>query len=215
MSEKTNLRQADTKVEVVGIVSENTLEESVRDGKKVISGDITVQTGDINFVTFRVYVNEKKNDGTDNGCYAGIETVMREYQSIAKVGKDVATRVTVTNGQIKPRSYVGRDKQVHVGVSYQTMFFNRYDGDPEKFEPRAWFEVEMAIASITPELYTSGENKGEETGRAIVKGWVPTYSGIEPMTLIAPAEDGIAEEGTHQELMNKDGVYAKLCKAGL
>ena len=54
-------------------------------------------------------------------------------------------------------------------------------------------EVEMAIASITPELYTSGENKGEETGRAIVKGWVPTYSGIEPMTLVAPAEDGIAE----------------------
>ena len=43
MSEKTNLRQADTKVEVVGIVSENTLEESVRDGKKVISGDITVR----------------------------------------------------------------------------------------------------------------------------------------------------------------------------
>lgn len=193
MSEKTNLRQADTKVEVVGIVSENTLEESVRDGKKVISGDITVQTGDINFVTFRVYVNEKKNDGTDNGCYAGIETVMREYQSIAKVGKDAATRVTVTNGQIRPRSYVGKDKQVHVGVSYQTMFFNRYDGDPEKFEPRAWFEVEMAIASITPELYTSGENKGEETGRAIVKGWVPTYSGIEPMTLVAPAENGIAE----------------------
>lgn len=152
-----------------------------------------MQTGDINFVTFRVYVNEKKNDGTDNGCYAGIETVMREYQSIAKVGKDAATRVTVTNGQIRPRSYVGKDKQVHVGVSYQTMFFNRYDGDPEKFEPRAWFEVEMAIASITPELYTSGENKGEETGRAIVKGWVPTYSGIEPMTLVAPAEDGIAE----------------------
>lgn len=47
---------------------------------------------------------------------------MREYQSIAKVGKDAATRVTVTNGQIRPRSYVGKDKQVHVGVSYQTMF---------------------------------------------------------------------------------------------
>ena len=129
----------------------------------------------------------------DNLKKAGIETVMREYQSIAKVGKDAATRVTVTNGQIRPRSYVGKDKQVHVGVSYQTMFFNRYDGDPEKFDPHAWFEVEMAIASITPELYTSGENKGEETGRVIVKGWVPTYSGIEPMTLVAPAEDGIAE----------------------
>lgn len=41
MSEKTNLRQADTKVEVVGIVSENTLEESVRDGKKLLA--VTLQ----------------------------------------------------------------------------------------------------------------------------------------------------------------------------
>ena len=33
--------------------------------------------------------------------------------------------------------------------------------------------------------------------------------------ILVLTEDGIAEEGTHQELMNKDGVYAKLCKAGL
>lgn len=193
MSEKTNLRQADTKVQVVGIVSENTLEESVRDGKKIISGDIVVQTDNINFVTFRVYVSQKKNDGTDNGCYPGIETVMREYKSIARFGEENATRVAVTNGQIRPRSYVGRDKQVHTGLSYQTMFFNRYDGTTGDFKPYAWFELEMVIASIVPEIAASGENKGEETGRAIVKGWMPTYSGIEPITLYAPAEDGIAE----------------------
>ena len=33
--------------------------------------------------------------------------------------------------------------------------------------------------------------------------------------ILVLTEDGIAEEGTHQELMDKDGVYAKLCKAGL
>ena len=33
--------------------------------------------------------------------------------------------------------------------------------------------------------------------------------------ILVLTEDGIAEEGTHQELMEKDGVYAKLCKAGL
>ena len=33
--------------------------------------------------------------------------------------------------------------------------------------------------------------------------------------ILVLTEEGIAEEGTHQELMEKDGVYAKLCKAGL
>lgn len=33
--------------------------------------------------------------------------------------------------------------------------------------------------------------------------------------ILVLTEDGIAEEGTHKELMEKDGVYAKLCRAGL
>lgn len=33
--------------------------------------------------------------------------------------------------------------------------------------------------------------------------------------ILVLTEDGIAEEGTHDELLKKDGVYAKLCKAGL
>ena len=33
--------------------------------------------------------------------------------------------------------------------------------------------------------------------------------------ILVLTEDGIAEEGSHKELMEKDGVYARLCKAGL
>lgn len=33
--------------------------------------------------------------------------------------------------------------------------------------------------------------------------------------ILVLTEDGIAEEGTHQELLEKEGVYARLCKAGL
>lgn len=33
--------------------------------------------------------------------------------------------------------------------------------------------------------------------------------------ILVLTEEGIAEEGTHQELMEKNGVYARLCRAGL
>ena len=33
--------------------------------------------------------------------------------------------------------------------------------------------------------------------------------------ILVLTDDGIAEEGSHEELLQKDGVYAKLCKAGL
>lgn len=192
MSDSTNLRQADAKVEVVGIVSENKLEEVTVDGKTSIRGELVIQTDDINFVTFNVFVNAKKDDGTENKTYGGMKTVMNEYKSIAKVGREEATKVTV-NGQIRPNSYVGRDGNVHVSVRHQSSFFNRYQGSLEEFDPHAWFEVEMCINAIVPETYTSGDNVGEETGRVIVKGWMPTYNGIEPITLIAPEEDGIAD----------------------
>ena len=33
--------------------------------------------------------------------------------------------------------------------------------------------------------------------------------------ILVLTETGIAEEGTHEELMKKNGVYAALCKAGM
>ena len=182
--QKASLREANARAVVEGILSEKKLETKVVDGKKVIRGNLVIQTDETNFITFDVFVNALTKAGTANKTYKSMETIMEEYHSIAEVGKENATRVKVTNGSIRPRTYFDDNGQ-HDILSYSSNFFNRVKDD---VTPTAEFEVELFIASISREV----DATGDETGRVIVKGWMPTYSGIEPLTLVAPAEDDIA-----------------------
>lgn len=178
---KTNLRQAEATVSVTGILSEKNLEMKTEDGKTYISGYLTIKTSDTNFVRINTRVNEKTQTGTDNKAYAGIVTVMNEYKSIADVGEDAADRVGV-RGNLN----LYTDKNGKANVNYQSNFFNRIQ-NMDNYAPHAEFEVEMFISSMVPET----DKEQEETGRLIVHGWVPTYNGIEPITMIAyKNEDG-------------------------
>ena len=174
---ETNLRQANAKAFVQGVVSEKDLKVVTEEGTTKITGHITVKTSDVNFVKFNVNVNEKTNAGTDNKTYAGIQTVMNEYKSIAEVGEEEATRVKVS-GDISP--FTGKNGEKI--VSYKSNFFNRLKAD--ELEPKAEFSIELFISGINPELDT----EGVETGRTIVSGWMPTYNGIEPIDLVAEGE---------------------------
>lgn len=177
---ETNLRQAEAKVNVEGVVSEVSLTEEMNKdlGCNQITGYLTVKTNDTNFVRFNVRVNEKTKAGTDNKAYPGIVTVMNEYQSIAKVGEEEADRVRISGDLNLYHS----DQNGQDVVSYKSNFFNRVNGE---YNPHADFDVEMFVSGFTPEVNTDGE----ETGRLLVKGWVPQYeNGIEPLTLVAPVE---------------------------
>ena len=175
---ETNLRQANAKAFVHGVVSEKDLKVVTEEGKTKIAGHLTVKTSDVNFVKFNVSVNEKTNAGADNKAYPGIQTVMNEYKSIAEVGEEEATKVRVS-GDISP--FTGKNGEKI--VSYKSNFFNRLKADGE-FEPKAEFSIELFISGINPELDT----EGVETGRTIVSGWMPTYNGIEPIDLVAEGE---------------------------
>ena len=175
---ETNLRQANAKAFVEGVVSEKDLKVVTEEGKNKITGHLTVKTSDVNFIKFNVNVNEKTKNNTDNKTYAGIQTVMNEYKSIAEVGEEEATRVKVS-GDISP--FTGKNGEKI--VAYKSNFFNRLKAD-EEFEPKAEFSIELFISGINPELDT----EGVETGRTIVSGWIPTYNGIEPIDLVAEGE---------------------------
>ena len=187
----TNLRQAKAKINTVGIVSEKNLKEVVEDGVKRIEGSITIKTSDINFIKYNVRVAEKTKSGADNKAYAGIATVMESYKSISEVGEAEADKVRVS-GDINLYRNKASGEEV---VAYKSNFFNRLRAEDE-FAPNAEFDVEVFISSIVPEM----DSEGEETGRVLVKGWVPTYDGIEPLVLVANNEDGVASaiEATYE-----------------
>lgn len=190
MAVETNLREAEQSVKATGVVSEKNLELAQVDGKETIRGTVSIQTSDINTITFRIYVNKMTKAGTINKAYAGMQTVMDSYQSVADVGLDSATRVVVSNGKLNPNTYFDASGK-HESLQYQTNFFNRMK-DAEDF--KAEWDAEVFIYSLVRELHRGGENAGEETGRLVVNAYMPTYSGIAPLTLIATEDIADAVE---------------------
>lgn len=191
----TNLQEANTNVFAEGVLAEKNLEIKTNGKAQIISGTLTIKVSDTDTIAFRVRQASLKSDGKggykdeDNRAYAGLKTVMDEYKSIAEVGEAEADKIKVVNGQLAPYFSANSNREV---MGYRATFFNRVTSD-KNFEPKAQFDVELFVNSIVPEVYTNGDKQGEETGRAIIKGWMPTYNGIEPVELIAPKEDGIAE----------------------
>lgn len=187
MANKTNIKQTNSKVVVQGILSEKNL--TFEDD--VVKGSLTIQTSDVNFVTFNVYQAKMTKAGKPNMVYTGLETINSGYKTIAEVGLDEATRVSVTKGEIAPETYFDA-KGKHDRVKFKSSFFSRMNA--EDITPQAKFEQEVYIKAIIPEIKTTGEDAGEETGRAIVRGWTVDYNGeLQFIELIAPVEDGIAD----------------------
>lgn len=190
----THLRQAKTKATAVGLLTDKKLEIKTdpKTGEKRIEGSITVKTSDKNFVTFNVRYKAKKDDGTDNSFYTGLVTVMNEFQSVAEVGDDAAD-VIRASGQLNP--YRGKNGNEIIG--YRGSYFNRIR-NRENIEPEAYFETEMFIQSIVPEMGKDADGEMTETGRLKITGWVPTYNGIEPVDLIVPEDLADACENTYE-----------------
>lgn len=190
---RTDLREAKRDTHTLGILSEKKLEiEKDEKGEaKLIKGTLTLQTSPENFTTYNVYTNRLTKAGAENKAFKGLVTVMEEYKSIAEVGKEEATIVNV-NGKVDPNSFSSENGVVE-RMRFSSNFFNRYTPKEDE-EYSSTFTTEVYIKAIRPEVETQGENVGEETGRTIVDGYLALYGGgIEPIQLIAPEEDGIAE----------------------
>lgn len=183
MVEQNVLREADNQVVIEGTLLEVRHNEWKSGEGLNIELDIEVAENEVHTVTGMT--RYKKKDGTDNGIAKGYQTVIDEYLSVAKHGRDSADKVRVTQGRIGVNEYYGEDGKLRSFPQLSSNFFNRLSPSDE-FNPRAEFEVEIFVKSVIPEM-----KNDEETGRVKVNAIIPVFGGK-----VIPFEFVVTEEGS-------------------
>lgn len=179
----TNIREARTEINAVGVLSEKNLEH-INEGsdKECIRGSLTLKLSPTDFIDINIYCNRLTKSGTESKAWAGICTVLEKYQSIADVGEENATVVSVNKGNIQPQTYYStKTNDFGNSVRYRANFLKTAKPG-EEFGNYGC--VEGYVKSKREEL----DKEGNETGRIILTILVPTYDCIEPLDITIPCE---------------------------
>lgn len=199
--QKNQLRQAKNVAEVEGLLlDKKVFTGTMQTGDPFISVNLDIETGEGNVHTVSLFSGEKNKKGEISGLYTGLQTVVNEYQAVAEddVGRENATKVSVRpsnadflNGALSRNDYVN-DRGLQSFPEITAMSVNRIT-EKDDYNPRATFSTELVVQSVVEEM----DREEEETGRAILKGYIPTYGGR-----IIPFEFVVAEDGASYVLDN-------------
>lgn len=183
MAEQNIIREADNVVRIEGTLLE------VRGGEwkngEGIGIELDIEVAENEVHTVYAMSKYKKKDGTENSIAKGLQTILDEYLTVAKHGRENADKVRITQGIITLNEYFGQDKQLHSKPRIITNFVNRLKVD-DTFEPKAEFEVEIFVKSVVPEI-----KNDEETGRVKINAIIPLYGGR-----VIPFEFVVSKEGS-------------------
>src|SRR5690606_1511936 len=124
----------------------------------------------------RLRSNKFTNAGKENSLYKGYVTIKDEYVSVADAAENpelTPTKVKI-DGKLTTNEYYGQDGKLRQFQQIEGKFVNRLT-DKDDPTPKATFEVEIYVDSVKAEM----ENN-DETGRALVEAWIPTFNAIVP-----------------------------------
>jgi|GEM_PF-3324460 len=114
-------------VKIVGKLVEISHKDGVnKNGQEYIAGKVMIETEPDNIVPIDFYQNVLKKDGkTANSVYKGIMTMINEFKTIAKDGRDAADLVEVSAGRLEENSFYGQGGSLVRGFRTSAPFFNR------------------------------------------------------------------------------------------
>lgn len=177
------MRQAENKVFIEGILSEIDIVERTytKDGvqNNALAGQIKVRVEQkingvdkILEIPVHVFVNEMTKKGTKNPAYESIDTVRREFISIASgAGVEGADRIRISGASIQMNEYWVDENRLSSYPRINASFVQRVKRD--EFTPKAQFSTELVVSKMVNEV----DKDGIETGRLKVEGILPQYGG--------------------------------------
>lgn len=178
------MRQAENKVFIEGILSEIDIVERTytsNDGvqNNALAGQIKVRVEQkingvdkILEIPVHVFVNEMTKKGTKNPAYESIDTVRREFISIASgAGVEGADRIRISGASIQMNEYWADENRLSSYPRINASFVQRVKRD--EFTPKAQFSTELVVSKMINEV----DKDGVETGRLKVEGILPQYGG--------------------------------------
>ena len=174
------------KISVVGLLSENNIEQREKDGRKYVTGNIKVQVAPENDVTINVFAFENTKKGTKNPAYTQIMSICDKGVSLAAVGGDTtkATKIKAGSCRFEENMFVSRfNNNIVSGTRVTGSFFTL--GASE--DPKAKFDCTIFITAIKDEV----NNDGDETGRLIIEGAIEQYNRWDKLNFIAESQQAV------------------------
>ena len=176
------MRQAENKVFIEGVISEIDIEESSysKNGKdvEVIRGTIKVRVDqEINKemksleIPVSVFAPKITSKNALNPAYTSLQTVMKEYKSIAAVGIDDADRVRISGASIRMNGYWATSDKYVSYPRINASFINRVGKN--ECVPKATFTAELVVSNVVDEM----DRDGNPTGNMIVNAILMQYGG--------------------------------------
>lgn len=178
------LNQAENRGKIEGILLETNLKYGSfeKNGQKIdtVGGEITVEVDkEVNGApaTYQIpvslYAQKYKKDGkTLNPAYTSIETVMKEYKSVAAVGREEADRVRITGASLKMNEFYTQEGRFVSTPRVKASFVNKATGE---FKPSCEFTIMFAISSIKPMVDEQGVELDPK--KLEITAIVPQYGG--------------------------------------
>lgn len=174
------------KVNIVGLLSENNVEQREKDGRKYVTGNIKIQITPENIIPINVFAFENTKAGTKNPAYTQIMSVCDKGISLAATGGDIskATKIRANTCRFEENMFASRFNGNIVSSTRVTgSFFSL--GVSE--DPKATFTCGINIRSIKEEV----NNDGEETGRLLIEGALEQYNRWDNVTFVAETQQAV------------------------
>ena len=96
------------KVNIVGLLSENNVEQREKDGRKYVTGNIKIRVGDSD-IPVNVFAFDKTKAGTANPAYTQIMNVCDKGVSLAACGGDTTKATKIRAGSCRFEENKGRE----------------------------------------------------------------------------------------------------------